>query len=305
MFDQDKVINWERDSPAVHPAILDARGATLISRCIPTNPVSDASTFLGELRERLPSLPMKSMMKSPSSSKAGGEYLNIEFGIKPIISDLKKFHHAHTESEKILAQLERDSGRMIRRKRGMPPETEEETHTYWGPLTGPVGADIDSYLVTGGDITRTIKTERRYWFSGAFTYYLPEKEGWRRTIAEMDSLYGIVPDANTLYQLTPWSWLADWFANYGDVIKNLQAFSEDGLVLRYGYVMCHTKRTVTETWRGQIPISGGYRPLTFSNSYVWETKQRKKATPYGFGLSFDGFSSRQLAILTALGLSRR
>jgi hypothetical protein len=305
MFDVGYEIQWETDSPALHPSLLDARGATLISRCIPTNPVADASSFLGELREGLPSIPTKSMFTKPSSGKAGGEYLNMEFGIKPILSDLKKFRHAHEKSEKILAQLERDSGKNVRRRRSFPVEETVENSTFWGPIIGPKDAYIDPYLITGGTVTRTVKTKRRIWFSGAFTYYLPEKEGWRKTIAEMDMLYGVIPDAATFYQLTPWSWLADWVANYGDVISNLRSFSEDGLVLRYGYVMCHTTREVTETWQGKVPVQGDYMPLTFSNSYTWETKQRQKATPYGFGLNLDSLSGRQLAILAALGLSQR
>jgi hypothetical protein len=33
-------------------------------------------------------------------------------------------------------------------------------------------------------------------------------------------------------------------------------------------------------------------------------KQRLPATPFGFGLTFDGLSTKQKAILTALGITR-
>jgi hypothetical protein len=294
---------WEDDSPAASPGFLDSSGTTLISRAIPTNPVASAAATIGELREGLPSLPTKSMIKKPGSSSAGSEHLNIEFGIKPMIADVKKLAEAHKKSEKILAQLERDSGKIVRRRRSLPPSEEQEKSRTWTPNPGaPVL--LTSYLAGGGYLTRTITTKRRLWFSGAFQYHLPEVGTWRRKLSEYEAMYGIIPTPETLWQLAPWSWAIDWFANVGDIVHNLSNFGHDGLVLRYGYVMCHTVRHVEEAWEGELRVNDTMVPIVLRNSYTWETKQRRRATPFGFGLKETDLSDRQLAIIAALGLSR-
>jgi hypothetical protein len=41
-------------------------------------------------------------------------------------------------------------------------------------------------------------------------------------------------------------------------------------------------------------------PLVFNI----ETKTRRRANPFGFGVSWEALSARQIAILTALGITR-
>jgi len=257
------------------------------------------------LREGLPSIPGKALLKrGPSPKNIGGEYLNVEFGLKPLISDLGKFAEAYQNSEKILAQLERDSGRMVRRKYTFPTETVEKVEEF--PDVFPAaGSSISIYSIGRGKLVRTETLKRKFKFSGAFTYYVPPKGTWRRTEFELAHLYGTRFDLGTAWELTPWSWAADWFGNFGDVVKNISQFSQDGLVLRYGYIMCHSTRHVDLTWTGEINQGNGWHPVTLKDSYTWETKQRKRATPYGFGIDLaTDLSDRQLAIIAALGLSR-
>ncbi len=75
----------------------------------------------------------------------------------------------------------------------------------------------------------------------------------------------------------------------------------------YGYVMEHTvQTTVIESTGGWYVVSPGkfQRMPDIKFVVVDETKQRLRATPYGFGLSWDGFSPEQLAILASLGITR-
>jgi hypothetical protein len=69
--------------------------------------------------------------------------------------------------------------------------------------------------------------------------------------------------------------------------------------------MCHTTREVTEQWTGDVV--GGTSTIhnaRSSMSYTWETKQRLKATPYGFQFNLSNLSLKQKSILIALGMSR-
>jgi hypothetical protein len=108
-------------------------------------------------------------------------------------------------------------------------------------------------------------------------------------------------DPNVLWRLAPWSWLVDWFVNAGDVISNLTDMAIDGLVLQYGYMMEHTIICDELRLVGPRFKSGALVDTTLC--LVTETKQRVKATPYGFGLSWSSFSPTQLAILAALGIT--
>jgi hypothetical protein len=115
-------------------------------------------------------------------------------------------------------------------------------------------------------------------------------------------LLGIIPTPSTLWNLAPWSWATDWFLNTGDVISNLTDWATDGLVMRYGYMMEHTivRDTYTLTKPGLSSPGVRVQPLTL----VTETKMRRKANPFGFGLTWSGLSPRQTAIAVALGLTR-
>jgi hypothetical protein len=107
-----------------------------------------------------------------------------------------------------------------------------------------------------------------------------------------------------LWELAPWSWLFDWQANVGDILSNLSLLSADGLVMRYGYLMCHTLAYN----RYVIPAGARFTPGVETGPIFTvlgrETKERVRATPYGFGLNPDSFSIRQWAILGALGLTK-
>jgi len=145
------------------------------------------------------------------------------------------------------------------------------------------------------------------WFSGAFTYYFPHEIAGSKRMADAAILaqrLGIEPTPELLWNIAPWSWAADWFANSGDVISNWSAFHTDGLVMLYGYMMEHHVSKITRTLVGARDASGAsYEPSPVSK--IIEIKRRRAATPYGFGLNFSGFSAFQSSIIAALGLSRR
>jgi hypothetical protein len=237
----------------------------------------------------------------------GGEYLNYEFGWKPIVADLRKVATAVQESERILTQLERDSGRRVRRKFQFPTiYSTSEVRTAARPYPA---LNSTTYYTDPTKISLRSFTQRR-WFSGCYTYHFERggrsRGGMQAAARNAGQLLGVELTPATLWNLAPWSWLADWVTNAGDVMSNLSRFSQDGLVMQYGYVMEHTIRQRAITHQG-----GGYYkypqflPLpSVSGVFVEETKVRRPATPYGFGLEIDGFDPRQWAILGALGISR-
>jgi hypothetical protein len=292
---------WSSSRIGPSTDVLLQRGTTAIARVTPTNAIASVATSLGELREGLPSIPVKTALKNNfNPASLAGEYLNLEFAIKPTLSDIAKYRKAYAQQDQKLKQLYRDSGRMVRRRYTFPPEVTTVTTNAPGLPWGPVG--LSSRDASVGNLETVTRTENRYIFSGAFTYFLPKQEGFHRKMDELDAVYGIYPDADALWQLMPWSWAIDWVSNTGDLIQNLSSFSQDGLVLRYGYIMCHTLVQVDQTWTGQL-CEGSFRLRRLHTQYRYEQKQRLRATPYGFGLNITSFSSRQKAIIAALGIS--
>lgn len=290
---------------------LVTSGTTAISRCAPTNPHASVYNTVGELRrDGIPAISgLNAFRKKGSPDSLGGEYLNVEFGWKPFISDLRKLAKAVVKSEEILDKYRRESGRIVHRSYRFPTEVDTTTefvgrgsyHTASVPSklwANPLDPYCDYHR------TQTIQTER--WFKGAFTYkssYDGDAVNSIRSAAqEANHLLGILPTPAAVWNLTPWTWALDWFANTGDVINNASMMLTDGLAMVYGYIM--EKKTVTT--RHHIDnlhfVQGSNYRSTVTTRYV--RRRRKAAFPFGFGLTFDGFSPSQMAIMAALGLSQ-
>lgn len=165
---------------------------------------------------------------------------------------------------------------------------------------------FNTATINKGRVIRTHSTSVRRWFSGAFSYYLPSgynsrNEMHRRALL-IKKILGLEITPEVLWNLAPWSWAADWFFNAGNVLSNLSDWQSDGLVLKYGYIMEHSHARNEYVFTGPTGFNGGAQPSFLS--LVAETKQRKKATPFGFGLTWNGFTPRQLAIAAALGITK-
>lgn len=293
---------------------LNAMGATAVSRCRPTASAAELSTALGELyRDRIPAAPGVNTWRERTlaARNAGDEYLNIEFGWKPLVSDVTKFRDAVANSRDILQQYDADRGNLIRRSYSFPDETSHETQvlsTNKSPdfYNGAGGSVIPGYAIKGGKWSKTTTTVKRRWFSGAFVYGVPQGstpfEKARALGAEADRLYGISFTPDVFWNLTPWSWAIDWFTNTGDVLSTVGDYISQGLVMQYGYLMEHTITKVVYSLSGAVVYNRTVEPPDAVLRV--ESKKRVRANPFGFGLTWDGLSSSQQAILAALGLSR-
>jgi len=306
---------------------LEVKGTIAVAACAPTNQIAQTASAVGELLQDVPHLPgielWKSRLHAVEAFAAGGtEFLNVVFGILPTVSDMTTFYKAVHKVDKAVDQFIRDSGRTVRRSFYFPTERTETDEELVGDYS-PIGSTVayNDYYAAPSYCFPVYKTrrhrivERDVWFNGAFTYHLPE---WYDTNSRKDrmaltaKLLGAQPDLTTLWQLAPWSWAVDWISDAGAFVKNLQSLISYGTVMRYGYVMETT--TVTDTYyagsvvRGPNPdYSAGFSPpypAVIPITLRTTTKKRIQANPFGFGLSWDGLSTIQQAIVAALGISR-
>lgn len=288
---------------------MDMRGTTAIARCKPGEPSTSLGVGLAELlKDGLPSIIGLNLLKSRKRPRKGAssEYLNYQFGLAPLISEAKGFAQGVKKFDQLLTQYERDAGRTIRRKYFFPEERSSSTANAGG-LFRPSASQLRSkYALDGGTTVRERVITRRVWFSGSFTYYLPHDYYNRGKITEMSSrvnaVLGTDLSLETLWNVAPWSWAVDWFSTAGDTLSNAQDFLSKGLVMHYGYLMVHT--IVQDTYSHGYPTPSGVRPRIPSLTFITESKQRRKANPFGFGVEWANLSPYQLSIAAALGLNR-
>lgn len=293
--------------PSSGEATILAKGTEFVAQSIPTNSIASASVSLAELyREGLPSMIGAAFLRDKASffRSLGSEYLNLEFGWKPLVNDLKAAAKAVIASEDVLKQLQRDSGRDVHRRRYSPTQKwVANTYDSWVPGINQMPGNVFSGLNTHREVD---EFERTNWFSGCFTYHYDpgSMSELERMVTQARILYGIELTPEVLWNLAPWSWLVDWVSNVGPVLHNLSAFQSDGLVMRYGYVMEFNSRTrrVIGAY-DKIPV-GTNLPHSVVEEFSGIRKLRRRATPYGFGLDIAGFSTRQWAILAALGITK-
>jgi len=187
------------DIPVTPASQVRLFGGQAIGRTAPNQSSANLTNFAGELyRDGIPALLGRQLHSRPSLSSVGGEYLNWEFGWKPLISDLTKILVAVQESSRILTQYQRDSGRIVRRRATLVDEqsTTEETQSFGSGILFDGGV-----LPTNASAPFQItdKISRQVWFKGAYSYYLDVGESL------LNKMQGFEQKANHLLgtRLTP------------------------------------------------------------------------------------------------------
>lgn len=304
-------------SQSIKPEVeLNAYGATAIARCAPKSPVGSLLNTLIEVKkEGIPKLPLIGSWKHRSSTTmsaahlGGSEYLNAQFGWKPLVDEVSTLVDTITHTDKVIQSYLDGVGKSQRRTYSFPGESSTDesllVNNTWG-VRYPQGGSELTLGGTPGKCYKTFSLNREIWFNGAFTYFIPESLlrsalGDKFGILAQQMGLDITPEV--IYNATPWTWGIDWFTNLGDVITNYSRFTTDGLVMSYGYLMEHTIASNTYALRG-ARLSDGTTPSVPDIMLSFETKRRIEASPYGFGSTFDGLSGFQKSIMAALGLTK-
>jgi hypothetical protein len=297
-------------------------GTKAVALTEPTNAIANTAVALLEAwKDGLPHLLGSSFWKDRTNlaRQAGDEYLNVEFGWLPLAGDIRDFVKGVTNFDKLINQFMRDSGMGVRRKHSFSPviSFDESTVATQQWVGGPGNVDLrllygNGSVVTGhtGQVIRSRETSVQRWFSGEFVYHAPREMfipyQYEDFLSKARTILGLDLDPNVVWSLTPWSWAVDWFTTAGDIVHNLNAHSKYGLVLRYGYIMEHSIVRDTYTYVGDLGLPDGVQVPGGPPSIVLtsEKKVRRRASPYGFGISMGTLNDTQKSIIAALGLSR-
>lgn len=309
-------------------SIMVPLGSKGWNRFRPGKPIASVSQFIGELRQlpknpfRLAGSTINSMARALRRNNRAGavnemrravgdHYLNYSFGWRPFLQDLEKIADFDSNLVAAMRQLRRDNGETIRRGGLIESDTTSTTpYEESGGATGYLDCPWSSAGGTRADRgykTVTETTSWRCWFSAGFVYHLPHENDPENMDRLRTYLKGGGISPSTVWELTPWSWLADYYTNIGDVLENWEASRELALAAKYCYVMYNKTYTKTSHHRAWMTnVNWGQWSGAASSTSSYELKARTWASPYGLGFTNEGsLSNAQVANLQALGLSRR
>jgi hypothetical protein len=247
---------------------------------------------------------------------AGDEYLNIVFGWKPFLRDLRDTYSAMQELRYQLDKLLAESGRILRRRATVKHEvsvTQPINATYAYPFA-QVNGGVGGWPMIGSSThTVTRRVEERVWFVGHWIYYLYHLNDWLWEASATSALFGTNVTPELLWNLLPWSWLVDWFGNVGDILANASPNAAGSPLLLDSYLM----RSLTDECEAECRVTldandhPGYNwprvSHTFRTRLRVASKQRQVGgNPFGFAQdrTLEDLNVHQFQILAALGLSK-
>lgn len=337
----DGVISIESVSPSIWPtkptpSHLASLASGMMRRSVPTASEINLVRVLGESRDA--PLMFRAANYVPRSPKeAAGSFLNYVFGIAPTVSDLQKVAETVVSSSSIVRNYVRQE--KVRLRRNQSEElwsssgyglVKNKNSLYlnknqsisFGPLLTKCSYILPSWSSSGYDyvIAPTIswswKASRSVSMFATFEYFIPRPTNILGRLNRYNQLaqrlLGGGLDASTVYDLTPFSWLADWFVDIGGLLRYQSAVSANQVAASssgYSYwEQLEASVAYMSIRRDPSGIAGGWQLLSsdFSpcvGTFRWRSHTRRKGGPYSLSPTWD-LSQQQWAILGALGLAR-
>jgi len=223
------------------------------------------------------------------------QYLGYEFGWKPLISDLSQMLQFQVQVDKRIVELNRlYSSTGLKRRLNLVDQVQtSETN----------GIVVDSSLGTFIRAKKSVVTRYRRW--GTIRWRPTEvpadigHQALGRTARRL--VYGMGHlglDATQAWNVLPFSWLADWFTNFGTW---LAAHRNDVPAAPTGPCNIMTLTETYESWQrtdSNIAITGA------EGVRILRTKERTQSSGT-LSATLPLATARQLSILAALNLQRR
>jgi hypothetical protein len=264
--------------------------ATLLyAKSNPSRPVVDLPVFIAELRE-LPQIVKFAAEKGIHRKTAGG-ILSYQFGISPLVGDLKKLLDFNAHFSKRSDEIHRLHSRSGLKRRVK----------LWD---GSVSSTLKAQVIAGPYLARNVyadifrQTKREIWGTIRWlpTSLPPTSESKYAALARR-AVLGLTVDFNTAWQLMPWSWLIDWFSSSGDYIianRNLVgAKAQNACVMtRDETVWAFTRSPSLMAWEGGDAI------------VRYTTKRRQVNVVPSLVADLPFLDGRKLSILGSLAVLR-
>jgi hypothetical protein len=295
------------------------RGVRLLMEALPNQRDFGLFRSLAELRD-LPKTLRSSLELAISLGKGGmpiGQWvgkahLTNEFGIQPVISDIRKLMKALKNAPRRIARLQ---------DREFMDTSFHSTQSFWDDpdetkLSVPYNPALEKLISIGTLNSRRItlrSTVNANVRLPPIYDFLPEEFRW------VESL-GVNPRIADIYNLLPWTWLFDWFSGIGEYLHALESLNSDPSLINHGCISAkadlYLKTTSTHEYTSTRIVKRGVTTtlseiskayLSFGGHGHLKTYKRYDASALPDVAStstMTGLSDWQASILGALALSR-
>jgi hypothetical protein len=312
------VVNSDLVWNAPNRSSYEIEATSLMRNMRPSKPEFELARFVGELRD------VKRLGANPLSNNSifGGAFLNYEFGIIPTIRDIQTAAEAVVKSDGILRDFAKHATEIVHRSRTLTLDTdfyEGSTTLIGGHQTVVVNgvqikADCAGKYSSGGvglKVRTTLDRKRVLRAFADFEFYIGDPSGFLGRIDsyldKAQKLLGSGASASTIWELTPWTWMSDWFFDIGGLLSYQQDVADNGLVARRSgfliedtyHSLGHFSSSDWHSWYPEMCIITSTQPAVSITKKQW----RWPGSPYSMSVNWD-LDNFQWAIIEALGLSR-
>lgn len=299
---------------------LEAEAGAVMRSYVPTAPAMDLTRSLGELKDTPRLLDVLRSLNPRSAATYGSAYLTEEFGVAPTVSDVQTLADTIEKSDVILRQFVRDSARIVHRR----ATRQLDQSTVWAdPISWPGGSDtrLDAgvrvgLLHTGWGSLDPRPTSQVYVddrselrvFS-AFEYFVGDPYGATSRLdsyaAKARKLLGGGLTLSVGYELTPFSWMFDWFLDVGGLLQYQQTVADNGVFQRAGGWVYERTRTIEHrisSYTDRVS-TGKYHYTEGAGSCKQRFQMRRSGSPYSMSPTWD-LNGFQWGIAAALGAAK-
>lgn len=281
-------------------------GSEVWSKARPVKPAVNVGQWFAELRD----FPRMMKVVILKFIEMGSLYLNYEFGWKPFIGDVIKYLKLLDAIDARIYRIRKYNGQWQKRK-GTIRNTIDTSTLEVSSLLLP---GVSGAWYPGGVPAKTRKTtvtSDRVWYEGRMKYYVPRS--WfpkGPTVTQKDfitsklvrRLAGLEITPSAAYALIPFTWLTNWVIDIQSFVDNF-SYPDDNLVAKYMYVMRHRSTSVHYDTTQKFTSAVGSQSVHATAYSLCECKERAEGSPWGFGAAASNWTTRQWAIIFALGLS--
>lgn len=178
------------------------------------------------------------------------EYVSYAFGWRQTYSDLQDLLLSTERISKRINFLIRRNGKATtyRAQAKVPGAFATTSGFDYAMFNGESSPIIDSNVVYEHNLRMVINT----------TFEFPEVDTPTFRKKEFIRQLGVVPSPMDLYNLTPWTWLVDWFTGLGNYLETIERINTDRELINWGLLTCVTEGRLQTTMQTKMQTTEQY-----------------------------------------------
>lgn len=334
IFTPSFTLGFTPNSAVRTDSFIRTQGGELLRQSRPTSPHASLAQWVGELRDFGSLFRAADLSSLKGQSRAiGSGYLSWQFALVPFFGDLQQAAQAILDSGPILRQFLLESNKIQHRSRkriltqdalsvsgsNVGNNANNGQNEQPSSSSTPYGTINYSFRKACGynAIRSTYKTTLTVteWIKSfaKFEYFAFDPDGFLERITSYEQkarhLLGLSLTPDVVWELTPWSWMVDWFFDIGGFLSYQVSVESDSLVCRQSGSVY--ERTYDLVMHPLVYASNSQQvsflsktPTAWNPMLTVRHQRRLPGSPYDMGIDWSGFSTQRWFILGALGMTK-